>query len=336
VAWYQGGQIRAKNVKTGALVSVPTVAGVDNSWPTISGNYIVWQANQIGIDWDVKGWNLATHAPFTVAGSDDIDEYAATVYGKRVSYLDDEGGLRNLRVATIGSSATPSLLATDAWYPTIGEHLVVWASSNAAGKKAIFYHDFETGGTYTGPSSDVYDLRDLKVAGDRITYTMSNGVDDDIFVFDTMLARAQGVENASFPIAATMANESLANTSGNQIVYLSDGRPMWGTLVTPSVSLNAVPTRIPHLGHIHLVGSISELGRRLGGVSIRIEKYASGKWTSIKTLTTTASGTFSYQTSHNHSKTSYRVVYAGNSAFFDAGLLTHLSAVSSVRVAWPR
>jgi hypothetical protein len=106
--------------------------------------------------------------------------------------------------------------------------------------------------------------------------------------------------------------------------------------MVPSISLSSVPSRISRGGHIHLTGSISDLGHRIGGAKLYVEKYAAGKWTPIKLLTASTTGTFSYKTPAAHSKTKYRVVYNGNVDLLDAPASEHLSTVSAVKTAWPR
>jgi hypothetical protein len=123
---------------------------------------------------------------------------------------------------------------------------------------------------------------------------------------------------------------------GNQLTYMSGNIVYFAKLVVPTISLDPVPSRIAHGGHIHLKGSISDQGHRVGGATIGIERYGSGRWTRIKTLTATSAGAFSYQTPKNSVKTKYRVVYDGKIDHFGSPSADHLSAVSSVKTAWPR
>jgi hypothetical protein len=219
--------------------------------------------------------------------------------------------------------------------PTIGDHLVVWLVHNAAGKDMIRYFDYNTGATYDGPSGATYDMVNPRVSGDRILYNTPNGSDHDLFVFDTRLAKTYG-SMASFKLAGTGDDEKMGAISGNEVVYIAGISPIWGRLAVPSISLNSVPKRIPRHGHIHLKGSISDQGHRIGYASLGIERYASGAWTRIKTLTASSTGTFSYKTPTAHSKTPYRVVYDGRIAIAAPGALTHLSTVSATKTAWPR
>jgi hypothetical protein len=110
----------------------------------------------------------------------------------------------------------------------------------------------------------------------------------------------------------------------------------YAVLTAPSFSLHSVPSRISHGGHIHLTGYVSDQGRRIAGARIGIEKYSSGKWVLVKTLTATSTGDFTYKTSKTYSKTKYRVVYDGYMSATAAPARNHLSTVSAVKTAWPR
>ena len=87
--------------------------------------------------------------------------------------------------------------------------------------------------------------------------------------------------------------------------------PTRARLAAPSISARSVPKRIAHGGRLRLKGSISDQGVPIGGPTSGIERYGSGKWSRIKTITTTSPGTYSYYTPKNYSKKQYRVVYDG-------------------------
>jgi hypothetical protein len=212
---------------------------------------------------------------------------------------------------------------------------VAWVVQNPAGKWMIRYFDYNTGETHDGATSDTYNMENPEVSGDRILYSTSNGSTLDLDLWDARLAGSPG----NWPyvgLVSSGADDSMGMIAGNEVVYMSGNYPSWGRLAVPSISLNSVPTRIARGGHIHLTGSISDQGHRIGGASIGIEKYASGAWTRVKTLTASSTGTFSYQTPKIYAKTKYRVVYNGRMILFGAGALDHFSTVSATRTAWPR
>jgi hypothetical protein len=342
VVWKAGPDIGAKNIKTGAVKRITNYSGmVSGSSPSVStasGAYVVWMRSD-SVNPDVMGKNLATNGSvFTIAGGPQWQAYPS-IYGKRVAYvLDDGAGNRNIYVKTIGSSAAPRKITNNDLGPletAIGDHLVVWRIRNGSGRLAIRYYDYDTGLTYDGPSSTEYDMQRAWVSGDRILYGMATGPSDmSLHVWDTRIARTSA-SAASLTVASAVEYESYA-FDGGRITYASGDEIYYARLAIPSISLNAVPTRIPHLGHIHLTGSISDLGVRIGGAKLGVERYASGKWTRIKTLTASATGTFSYQTPHNHAKTKYRVVYDGQATVAQVPWTNHLSTRSAVKTAWPR
>lgn len=339
VVWMQNSDIKAKNIRTGALKSVTDDGAMEpEAVPDVNGNYVVWSSWD-GSTWDVKGKNLATTGSvFTVAGGAD-HQFGPSIYGKRVAYLDSSNAHFNVYVKTIGSTAAPKKITDNAFdqaSPSIGDHLVAWLTHNASGKDMIRYFDYNTGGTYDGPSSASYDMVNPQVSGDRILYNSAiNTSDQDLFIWDTRVARWSG-SLSTFRLAGTGNDEKTGAISGNDVAYIAGITPIWGRLAVPSISLSSVPTRIPRGGHIHLKGSVSDQGHRVGYANLAIEKYASGKWTRIKTLTAKSTGAFSYQTPRTYSKTSYRVVYYGWPPNVGAGALSHFSAVSSSRTAWPR
>jgi hypothetical protein len=153
-------------------------------------------------------------------------------------------------------------------------------------------------------------------------------------VWDTRVAKATPAFAAIDVSTGDTAEEGTID--GNRIAYRADRKLYFATLMVPSISLNTVPTRISHGARIRLRGSISDQGIRIGGASLGIEKYASGRWTRIKTITATSTGSFSYYTPKNHGKTKYRVVYDGKMAPFAPQTTQHLSTVSVVKTAWPR
>jgi hypothetical protein len=178
-------------------------------------------------------------------------------------------------------------------------------------------------------------MQNPQVSGDRILYNTYGGADRDVYVYDTRIAKTDAA-GASFVIAATTNEDRYGRIDGNQFTYATGNIVYFAKLVVPTISLSAVPSRIPHGGHIHLKGSISDQGHRIGGATIGIERYGSGKWTRIKTFTSSSTGAFSYQTPKNYTKTKYRVVYDGRVDDFGSPSANHLSTVSAVKTAWPR
>jgi len=337
VVWQQNSDIKARNIKTGAFKDVTNDAAVtDERLPVISGTLVVWWSFN-GSTWDVKGKDLATTAsPFVVADGA-ASQYSPSINGKRVAYLDTSNGFSNVYVKTIGSTAAP-LKVTDNTVnqngPSIGDHLVAWTVHNGNGKDMIRYYDYDTGLTYDGPSNPTYDVSPPRVGGDRILYSLANGSDTDLLIFDTRVAKVSGVF-ASFPLATTADDDKMGAISGNEVVYISGATPMWGKLLAPAISLNKVPARIAHGGHIHLTGSIRDQGHILGGATVRIEKYSSGRWVQVKTIAC-PKGTFTYKTPPIHTKTKYRVTYDGRFAWGTSTVTNHFSTVSGTKTAWPR
>jgi hypothetical protein len=340
VVYGSASNIHAKNLRTGVYRAVTTDGATNwNGQPAVStadGAYTVWYRQDAG-QYDVMGRNLAGGSVFTVAGGVGNQTFPA-IYGKRVAYIDNKTGTDNVWVKTIGSSAAPLHVTDDGHFQSqvdIGNHLVVWTATNASGHQALRYYDYNTGLYANGPSNPLYDVVQPQVSGDRILYSISNGAELDLYFYDTRIAKLHPTE-ASFPIATTTSSDRYGKIEGDVFTYTSGNIVYHAKLAVPSISVNSVPKRIPHKGHIHLKGSISDQGIRIGGASLGIERYSSGKWTRIKTITASSAGTFSYKTPHNHSKTKYRVVYDGNLDHFGAPSANHLSAVSSVKTAWPR
>jgi hypothetical protein len=340
VVYGSASNIHAKNLKTGAYRAVTSDGATNwNGQPAVStadGAYTVWYRQDAG-QYDVMGRNLAGGSVFTVAGGAG-NQTVPAIYGKRVAYIDNKTGTDNVWVKTIGSSAAPLHVTDDGHLQAqvdIGNHLVVWTATNADGHQALRYYDYNTGLYANGPSNPLYDVVEPQVSGDRILYSISNGANLDLNFYDTRIAKLHPTE-ASFPIATTTNSDRYGRIEGDKFTYTTGNIVYYARLAVPGISLNSVPKRIPHKGHIHLKGSISDQGIRIGGASLGIEKYSSGKWTRIKTLTASSTGTFSYQTPHNHSKTKYRVVYDGKLDHFGAQSADHLSTVSAVKTAWPR
>lgn len=336
VVWTRNHDIRAKNIKTGTTKNVTNDGGTtDELAPQVSGNYVVWQAWD-GSSWNVKAKNLTTTgSPFTVAAGS-ANQWSPSIYGKRVAYLDNSNGHSNVYVKTIGSSAAPKKITDNGinqFDPSIGDHLVAWRVTD--GDYMIRYFNYYTGETYNGPTNAAQPLLNPQVAGDRILYNISNGSDQDLYVWDARVAKASA-PYASFLLADSTANDHWGKISGNSVAYMSGSSPYKGRLAAPSISLASVPKRIRHGARLHLKGSITDQGQRIGGAKLGIERYGSGKWSRIKTITASSTGSFSYYTPKNYSKKQYRVVYDGVWVLFQATARNHLSTVSGSKTAWPR
>jgi hypothetical protein len=340
-AWQVNGDIRAKSATGGsfpvtsdAQVRVDTLPAVS----TADGQYVVWQSSLAG-DIDVRGKNLGIDGTVFTIASGPGSQWAPAIHGKHVAYLDNSSGQWVVHVKTIGSSAAPLEIPNANGSPQtdvdIGDHLVAWTSLNGFGHYAIRYYDYDTGLISEGPSDQFYDAVAPHVSGDRIIYSMYNGADDDLYVYDTRIARTNPL-GARLPLATTNTHDRSGAIDGNNIAYMSQDIVYFGRLAAPSISLKTVPNRIPHNGHIHLTGSISDQGHRIASAALEIEKYASGKWTKFKAITANAAGEFAYKTPHNHSKTRYRVVYNGKVTVTAAEAAGHMSTVSAVKTAWPR
>ena len=339
VVWEVGGDIRAKNLTTGVVKKITNDALTTvEITPVVSGRYVVWAAFN-GTDWDVWGKDLATsHAKFLVAGGSG-NQSEPSIYGTRVAFRDASvvaPGAGQIKVKTIGSSAGPKLITSnllDQNSPSIGSHLVAW-SVQGIGHLIVKYYNYDDDTTSIAASADV-DIFNPQVSGDRILYDYSNGTDKDTWIYDARAARGWPFPLA-FPIDNTSGDEIWGKISGNNFVYLSNGLPYWGKLAVPSLSVGSVPTRIAAGTRITLKGKLSDMSVPVGGVSLDVERRSGNKWLKIKTITTTSSGAYSYSTPKNTVKTQYRVAYNGMFAFLGPTWLTHFSAVSSVRTAWPR
>jgi hypothetical protein len=342
VVWYRNKDIQAKNIKTGVVKDITTDAAAPiDAFPSISGTFVVWSSLN-GTHWDLKAKDLATGAaPFVFAGGAG-NQVLPSAYGKRVAYLAGSIGAYDIYVKTIGSSAAAKRItnsSADKDTPRMGDHLVAWCEKNTSGKWMIRYYDFNTGLIYDGPSSMSDDMVNPRVSGDRIVYDSSSGANPNFYVWDTRIARVPG----AFPnllLAATSWGDSEGAISGNDVAWVTGGfdgstAPLWGRLAAPSISVGSVPKRIARGRRLHLVGSISDQGHRIGNAQLGIERYSAGRWTRIKTLTASSTGSFSYYTPKNTSKTSYRVVYDGYTGYL-ASLVNHLSTVSRAKTAWPR
>ena len=164
---------------------------------------------------------------------------------------------------------------------------------------------------------------------------MSDGASLDLHVWDFRLQRASG-SVVSFPVSDLAGDQESAKVAGNSCVYLSSGWPIWAKFQVPTVKIDTVPVRVPHHGHIHLKGTLTEQGLPIAGAHLRVEEYSGGKWILAKTLTTSASGAYAYKTPTLHAKTKYRVACDGMFSIYVPGVAEHLSAVSAVRTGWPR
>jgi hypothetical protein len=347
VAWVEDWNIHTLNLKTGAHKHVTNEPDSDfdqDSNLSISdanGTYVVWEW---GESWDttptaIKAKNLGSNGSVFTLASGPSRPRRPSIYGKRVVYIADWSGRGNVYLKTIGSSAAPIRLTSISGDVSLGEeslnigsHLVVWRELVPAVGYAIHYYDFDTGQTTEIPTGITSWVYRLGVSGDRILY-LSGAVDPDVRVWDTRVAKTSPTFAAIDVSTGDTAQEGTID--GSRIAYRDDRKLYFAKLMVPSISLKPVPSRISHGARIRLWGSISDQGIRIGGASIGIEKYASGKWTRIKTLTASSTGSFSYYTPKNHSKTKYRVVYDGKMAPFAPATTQHLSTVSAVKTAWP-
>jgi len=343
VVYQMGFDIYVKNVSTGALKTI-TSDGLTTLEvaPAISGKYVVWSAYN-GVDSDVWGKDFTSTKPkFLIAGGAG-NQGEPAIYGTRVAYRDATTilpGAGQIKVKTIGSTAAPKMITNnliDQNSPSIGDHLVAWRAQ-VGGVWVIRYYNYDTALTYDGPSDPAQDMQNPQVAGDRILFDYSNGSDKDMWVFDVRAHRSSGSLMTSFAMPNTSSDEIWGTIGGNSAVYLSNGFPYWAKFAVPSVSIGSVPTRVPHHGHIHLKGYLTDQGVPLAYTTAYVEKYSSttGKWNKVKTLTTSRTGYYSYTTPTLHSKTKYRVAYDGSITLFASGISRHFSAVSSVRTGWPR
>ncbi|HEY5483337.1 MAG TPA: hypothetical protein VIK31_05930 [Propionibacteriaceae bacterium] len=334
------GDIRARNLATGAVKKVTNDGGaVAESEPTISGKYVVWEVEN-DLDTEVWGRDISTmHPKFLIADGNGSQLLIPQVSGNRVAYRSELTGFDGqIMVKTIGSSAAAVNLTGgtgDNFSPSIGDHLVAWTTVNASGKYMIRYHDYDTGQTLDGPTSTTFDMADPRVSGDRILYRAANPGGTAMYVFDVRTWRASPGLALSFPLPDTSADELAGRISGTSCVYLNGGYPTWATLAVPKVTVGSVPTRIRHHGHIHLSGTVSDQGIRIGKARLRIEKYSGGRWLLVRTITASSNGSYSYQTPTLHAKTKFRVAYDGMLVPLGAGISQHFSAVSAVRTGWP-
>ena len=335
VAWVRNTDIRAKNIKTGTVKNVTNDGATTfEAGPMVSGNYVVWWTGTA----KVMAKNLSnSNAPFQV-GAGTGGQYNPSIFGKRVAYLDSSNGHWNVYVKTIGSSAAPKRITDNAVTqadPSIGSHLVAWRVGNASGHWMIRYFDYNTGETYDGPTSTTHDMLNPQVSGDRILYDVSNGTSQDLIAWDTRVAKTAGVFSL-FSLADTTQDDHWGKISGNEVVFMTGVTPYWGRLATPGISLNSTPKRIAHGARLRLAGSISDQGHRVGFAKLGVERYVSGKWARIKTITASSAGAFSTTTPKNYVKRQYRVVYDGTTSLFDANAIKHLSTTSKAKTAWPR
>lgn len=338
-AYECGAHIFVKNLATGVRKQVTNADLLSDFDPAISGKYVVWNSVD-GLNVDVWAKDFTgTKAKFLIAGGAGMQSEQA-ISGTRVVYTDGGLSTRRVYVKTIGSSASPKLLDTQAGtalgeiQPSIGDHLVAWRYHNGS-RWAIRYYNYDTDQILEGPGSTLSDMENPQVSGDRISVNASNGADQDIYVYDARVSRSAGIAFA-FITPTTAGDQVSARLSGTSMLYLSGGYPVWGKMLAPSLSIGSVPSRVARHGHIHLKGTLSDLGVPIAAAPLRIEKYSGGKWLLAKTLTTSSSGTYSYQTPTLHSKTSYRVAYDGARMVNSSRMQQHLSAVSAVRVGWPR
>jgi len=341
VVWQVGLDIHAKNISTGATKNVTNDAlSTLDLAPAISGTYVVWSSYN-GTDWDVWGKNISgTHAKFLVAGGTG-DQSQPSIYGKRVAYRDASAvlpGAGQIKVKTIGSSAGPKLITSnliDQDSPSIGSHLVAWRATGL-GAKIIKCYNYDTDSTSVVASGSV-DMYNPQVSGDRVLYDYANGTNlKDTEIFDVRVNRASSTLQLPFAADNTVGNEIWGKISGNRFVYLSDGFPVLGKLMVPSLSVGSVPKRIAHHGKLHLTGTLSDQGIPLAGTKVRLEKYSSGKWNLVRQATTNSSGKYSvYSNANGSGKTKYRVAYDGAFAFFGPIYSSHFSAVSKTKTAWP-
>jgi hypothetical protein len=343
VAYAVGGDIRVENLVTGAVKKVTDDgATTAESDPVVSGKYVVWESDS-GSDSDIWGKDFTgTHAKFLIAGGAG-NQIQPSIHGAHVAYRDESAGdtQGQIMLKTIGSSAAAVNLTNntdDQFLPSIGDHLVAWLALNTSGRAMVRYHNFDTGENLSGPSDPDYSIANPQVSGDRILYDIPSGSNRDMYVFDVRAWRASGGGiPLSFAMPNTNQDELEGKISGNACVYLSNGSPTWARLAVPGLSIGSVPTRVPHHGHIHLKGTLTDQSVPIGYAPLRVEKYSGGKWVKVKTITTSASGAYSYQTPTLHSKTNYRVAYDGRAAVaFNPGIARHFSAVSAVRTGWPR
>jgi hypothetical protein len=342
VTWGVGGDIHAKNISTGVKKSVTNdgLSTVEIS-PALNGTYVVWAAWN-GTDWDVYGKNLATTAAkFLIAGGSG-DQSEPSIFGKRVAYRDASivaPGAGQIRVKTIGSTASAQLITNnlvDQHDPSVGDHMIAWRTLNGTGHMMVRYYNWDTN-SFGVVASQTVDVYNAQVSGDRVLYDYSNGSDKDTWVFDARINRNATSLILPFAVASTTSDETWGKLRGNAFVYLSGVLPYYATLDVPSVSIGSVPKRIAHRGRLKLKGKLSDMGIGIGGADLRVEKYVSGRWNLVTTIHSSSSGTYSYTTAKNPSgKTRYRVAYDGSFALFGPSWLTHFSAVSSERVAWPR
>ena len=178
-------------------------------------------------------------------------------------------------------------------------------------------------------------MQNPRVSGDRILFDYSNGTDNDTWVVDARVSRV-GL-TLPFVVANSSSDDFWGRITGNNFVYLSNGYPYWAKLAVPGLTINSLPTRIARSARVTLVGKLTDQGLGVGGVALRVERRsASGTWDKIASLTTAASGAYTYKSPKNTVKTSYRIAYDGSPIFFGPTIGAHFSAVSSARVAWPR
>jgi hypothetical protein len=226
--WTETQDVWARNIKTGGVSQQITTDGTTHrdEWPAVSasdGTYVVWTKND-GIDNNIMGKNLGTNGPvFTVAGGPG-DERSPSIYGKRVAYLAaTDSGPTNVVVATIGSSTPPFEITNDTKLraaPSIGDHLVAWLEEDG-GHLRIYYYDGNVAAKVPGPASATRDMWNPQVSGDRILYNMSNGSDQDLFLFDVRVGRAMNNINEVFPVAATDSDDWYGSIDGNRLAYVS-------------------------------------------------------------------------------------------------------------------
>ena len=206
-----------------------------NARPAVSGDRVVWDADSSSSSPGVYTWTAASPTPYKIAEAGN----GADVSGNRIVFVDEVSGDPQIFIWTQGDLA-PTRISTTSVYnlsPQIDGDRVVWYD--------ISYNVWTWKVGDVAPTlvdSATSFIANPQISGDLITYLKSDGVDDEVYVY-----------NAATSITTQVTNDSVAayglKIAGTRLGWFSAD----GNVFTWAVG-DAAPTAVTTAGSSRLIG----------------------------------------------------------------------------------